>query len=38
MEEAERLLKMLKLDGNRKLSLGGTNDAVKPKDRKGRDW
>lgn len=37
-EEAARLLDMLKLDSNRKLSLGGTNEAAIPKDRKGRDW
>ncbi|HZV35124.1 MAG TPA: hypothetical protein VFB72_11175 [Verrucomicrobiae bacterium] len=37
-EEAARLLDMLKLDANRKLSLGGTNEAAMPKDRKGRDW
>lgn len=37
-EEAARLLDMLKLDGNRKLPLGGTNGMDKPKDRKGKDW
>jgi tetratricopeptide (TPR) repeat protein len=36
-EEAARLLDMLKLDGNRKLAMG-TNEMIKPKDRKGRDW
>jgi len=38
-EEAERLLGMLKLDTNRKLSLGiSDTEALKPKNRKGRDW
>ena len=36
-EEAARLLGMLKLDANRKLSLGG-DEPGKPKERKGRDW
>lgn len=38
-EEAERLLGMLKLDTDRKLSLGiGDTEALKPQNRKGRDW
>ena len=38
-EEAERLLGMLKLDADRKLSLGiSDTEALKPKNRKGRDW
>ncbi|MDB6122315.1 MAG: hypothetical protein JWQ71_1308 [Pedosphaera sp.] len=36
-DEAVRLLGMLRLDGNRKLSMGMTDTAT-PKDRKGRDW
>jgi tetratricopeptide (TPR) repeat protein len=36
-EEAARLLDLLKLDANRKLPLGGTNEG-KPGNRKGRDW
>lgn len=37
-EEAQRLLGLLQLDTGRKLLLGGTDEAVKPRDRKGRDW
>ncbi len=37
-EDAERLLGMLRLDANRKLILGGTNENGKPITRKGRDW
>ena len=37
-EDAERLLGMLRLDANRKLILGGTNETGKPIIRKGRDW
>ena len=36
-DEAQRLLGMLRLDSNRKLPLGGT-EQTKPKDRHGRDW
>jgi hypothetical protein len=36
-EEAGRLLGMLRLDGNRKLSMG-MSDTATPKNRKGRDW
>ena len=38
-EEAERWLGMLKLDSERKLALGASDEeALKPKQRKGRDW
>ena len=38
-EEAERWLGMLKLDSEHKLSLGASDEqALKPKQRKGRDW
>jgi tetratricopeptide (TPR) repeat protein len=36
-EEAVRLLESLKLDKDRKLSMGD-QDTAKPKDRKGKDW
>ena len=36
-DEAERLLGMLRLDGNRKLSLGG-DEPGKPRAGKLRDW
>ncbi|EEF57922.1 hypothetical protein [Pedosphaera parvula] len=37
-EEAERLLGMLKLDGNRKLPLGMKETGEKKEDRKRKDW
>jgi hypothetical protein len=37
-EEAKRLLGLLRLDAERRLSLGGNEETAKPKDRKGRDW
>jgi len=37
-EDAARLLGMLKLDADRKLSIGGTDETSKPQNRKGRDW
>jgi hypothetical protein len=38
-EEAERLLGMLKLDSGHKLPMGmGDTEAIKPVNRKGRDW
>ncbi len=39
LEEAERWLGMLKLDAERKLSIGASDtEAAKPRVRKGRDW
>lgn len=39
LEDAERWLSMLKLDSERKLSLGVSDtEALKPRQRKGRDW
>jgi hypothetical protein len=39
LEEAERWLGMLKLDSDRKLSLGVSDtETLKPRQRKGRDW
>ena len=37
-EEAKRLLGLLRLDAERRLLLGGSEETAKPKDRKGRDW